>query len=255
MKHIFIAIMAYIALVVTCYGRTSSSQRLYINTIDGIPDTIKISNDTLLYIADTSQGPKQRIDTLARCKMEHVADNFYEINSTEFDEEKIFRNMKIEQLQTGIAKRNSILPGLKDKILIIFDLPQFNNGINTNGIEVAFDIEEDFDDNVDDRYYPYKNDAAVTVQPGFRDEFHFRIKCVSRGFNAFLSGSDNGRSFSINNIRCPYKINVDSNADAVRITIPNLSPFIFKYLYIENEYIYISDSKIQWRGNTYIRKP
>ena len=61
-----------------------------------------------------------------------------------------------------------------------------------------------------------------------------------------------GQSFGLQEIR--LLTNLDVGKGDVVIKIPTLDNHFFERYFIENEYIYIEENKIYWKGNVYKRQ-
>lgn len=233
MNKLLLAIIVQIMLGVACYGQTLPRSGRYESPGGAF---IQIQNDTLILKADMSCGYPHppEYDTLAYCKLEHAEGNIYRMKSLGFNPRKIFGNMRVEQYRTGINH---------DGIIVLFDFPQYGTSSWRSDVSIELtDISAENTANVDSR-------VTAMLVPKFRPFIKFMISDRSTdGGNYF-----DGRNFSIARIWCPEKINFNPGVDLVKITIPNFSSNIFFRYFIDDEYIYITDTEIRGKLFEYTR--
>lgn len=219
-RMVFIILISFLCLY-------SSSQEIEGKYINDIGETIVISKNKLYYIArKTPHLEWWEKDTLAICKIKK-------------SERFIYRATSLPQIQKAPSVECTYEERGDDSICVNFVVPY-----NRRDLEITV--------NVDDNYATaYKNvDYAHSVMiPRSK-----RLSCSIRP-TQWIAEHEKAKSYAYN-CYFPFfqpdgQLALDPEINRVDIKIPELNDYFFAKYFVIDEYIYIKNNCLHWKGKTF----
>ena len=198
-----------------------------------------IINDSLFYYIE-NQHPSSPIwynDTLAKCTIKRINDEFMELNSP-YPYQLLFSGYNILKRTVGNVG--------KDSIKICFQMAYDRGPLNISILSR-------------DSYYPFKwknydwkfsqSNSQITLPKTF-ESFSYTISPDQKNqvIHEVL-----GINYGILFIQ-DYDILVEKDVNYIQINIPSLTNSFFEKYYVKKEYARIIGDTIFWKGRTFIKK-
>lgn len=220
--RIFYLILVLIAHCFICQAININGT--YINEYG---NKIIISGNKFIYIE--KQPPTHNTwenDTLAVCEIKKIRNNVLEINSLNvFD--MLYKTLELDYSHTYSKK---------DSTKIVVECPY-----NKSRLNIIISIEDSFPF----KFYHNSRFCDYIYIP--KNTKQFMLDIYPDSINNIHT--IRGQSFGLQEIR--LLTNLDVGEGDVVIKIPILDNHFFERYFIENEYIYIEENKIYWKGNVY----
>lgn len=234
-KYITLLYLSIFFVSNATFGQEYQPSGLYTDKDDWL--FVEIRNDTLTYSMRPYRYGSKEI--LSECKLKHVKDDFYEITSLEFDLDKLFGSMKIDNFSSNMES---------DSTIVIFDIPQCND----RGIEIVLTCSCCYGK----KYTLLYNNSgdSVSIPKRWDKEISFKIYPPSYYIRPQSIDFD-GRYLGIQVMLVPMFLDIEPDINRVYISIPDFSPDIFERYCIVHEYIWITDKEIKFKGKTFFRTP
>jgi len=201
------------------------------NNIDGIYFTkykgeyIEIKKDVFIYV--TLQNTIYINDTLAKCKINRISNDFIEINS---DMPAYIARKSTEIIQ-------SMDTTVKDSIKVIFSIPY----------EWKLDIEIINKHNFKKYFLMYPNAKEIMLPQDIK-VISFLLEPYHKNMTS-LEGFDYG-------IRHYYSLeyNIKESINKIEIKIPAIDNGFFERNYVKGEYVRVLNNTLIWRGTVFKKK-
>lgn len=220
MKILFLSILISFAVVPFIWGQKDLSG-VYVSEC-GM--RIIIKDSMFYYIIPQSDYPVFYSDTLAKCTIQWVDDNFIELNS-QSPHDVGYKGFNISQTNDSL---------INDSIKVSFSIPYQGGDLDIS----VYTLFKSFD-------LCYSRNNKEIMIPNDAKKLEFCILPERRSVLQFFYGITYFSSF---------EHEIEKGINCIKIELPALDDSFFERFFIKGEYAKISKSSIVWKGETFKKK-
>lgn len=194
---------------------------------------LSVVNHQMFLMIDKSKGYVQAWpDTIAACKYEEITDNIILVSPL----------VSVKQVEDSVIIERSFDPSLHDSICFVFDAPGELAYILSYWLDALMDLQTV----IHTKGFQYKVQKDILLWRW--DSLIIRPKTVQE---MLLIG---GCSLYPACLWVKTDIELDEQWNVYKFSLPLLDTFFFMRYQIVNEYMFVTENSIKWRGWEFIRE-